>query len=360
VYGSVPGYAQDLQRLIKKFGNDLINTTQCVPVMVRNPATCRKGGSIDLGQVQNITSLLATSDVGRCTVANYVPNFNYTIHYMMAKGLCPSDEIGQVKVVVAGTGSYAGWMALSVGDEDYYNQVASRNTGGLNGYLGPSTNTDYVVTCDIDTRDVYAFREVELSFVEERNGLPGLKLRGISTSDCKPALNWPSDMEGLVTATATAMWQPLLEFQGLDGWWDSINGVSQDLSHPPIPHSRSTFAFPQSQNGLEDVIGVTAAMVGAYMNSSTITIPATATSTATRIGAGHAWGLVFAIPPFVASCVLIFQIYQLLFVLDDKCRNGDMEEIVKLQRGPPEDRSTMLHLALRSESRSIKISDSTC
>src|SRR5687767_6299493 len=114
VYANVPGYGQTLSGLVNRFGANLINTTQCVPVMIRNPVSCRKGGSISIFTPSTYAELVATSDDGTCQVSNAVLGLAPTTRGMMAKGMCPIGEVGQVMVVVAGTGAYSGWIALSV------------------------------------------------------------------------------------------------------------------------------------------------------------------------------------------------------------------------------------------------------
>jgi hypothetical protein len=105
----------------------------------------------------------------------------------------------------------------------------------------------------------------------------------------------------------------------------------RNFSDNPYAHKRTTFAFTESQNGLEDVFGVTAAMVGAYMNSSMINVPATTVFTTTRIGSGSNWALVFAIPPLATALILAVQIYQWHLSSNRPWHDVDMEDIVKLE-----------------------------
>lgn len=65
------------------------------------------------------------------------------------------------------------------------------------------------------------------------------------------------------------------------------------------------WAFNNSANALEDVLGLTAALVVSRINSSTVAINATSVVTTTRIGTGSLYSLVFTIPPAIAFLVLI-------------------------------------------------------
>lgn len=115
----------------------------------------------------------------------------------------------------------------------------------------------------------------------------------------------------LFSISAVSSWQPLGENAAIGGWFNSINQVttvggngfglplSESVRSPP-------WAFPNSQNALDDVLGLVAALV-----SSRIPLNATLTETTgsalvefTRIGTGKPFSTFFAIPS-VFSFLLI-------------------------------------------------------
>ena len=59
-------------------------------------------------------------------------------------------------------------------------------------------------------------------------------------------------------------------------------------------------------NALEDVLGLTAALVASRRNSSMITINGSTIVTATRVGSGSTFGLLFIIPSAAATVVLLY------------------------------------------------------
>jgi hypothetical protein len=58
VYAPENNTAPEFNALLREYGSSVVNTTQCVPVMVKNPISCRRGGTVILQQnnVMNITS----------------------------------------------------------------------------------------------------------------------------------------------------------------------------------------------------------------------------------------------------------------------------------------------------------------
>jgi hypothetical protein len=95
------------------------------------------------------------------------------------------------------------------------------------------------------------------------------------------------------------------------GWFQSIqNAISLygDYGHPANDSIRQPpFAFSDSTNALEDVLGLVAALAGsrAVLNSSLTHTTGSAEVTFTRIGPGRLFAIVYALVPLVLGFVMI-------------------------------------------------------
>lgn len=98
--GSSLGLDEGLQALIQRYGSNVVNTTQCVPVMVQNPISCHKGGSISALGPESTTVF---SDDGRC---NYTTQFDVanpfsdTEEGVMDNVMCAHGRVGQGTIVL--------------------------------------------------------------------------------------------------------------------------------------------------------------------------------------------------------------------------------------------------------------------
>jgi hypothetical protein len=188
--------------------------------------------------------------------------------------------------VFSATGRYAALLALDMGDVTTFPWISNITMMDDEDRGVRRKDARYAVTCSIDTRDVYEFRKVTLSLQTSSEVALQWLLSGERGGCDTAAAIFPDDFTGQVAVTALANVNAVLEGQGVHGWIDGIHRSSNDGSDPNHPAPRKSFSFPNSKNGLEDVLGVTAAMVGAYMNSSRVILPATAVVTNTRVGNG--------------------------------------------------------------------------
>ncbi|KAH7401323.1 hypothetical protein BKA66DRAFT_436476 [Pyrenochaeta sp. MPI-SDFR-AT-0127] len=291
------GYGQHLAELVDRFPASVAKTSQCVPVMVHNPIRCRRGGNV----VVNDRTIEVVSDDGHCRITNTVI-VDPSVQPTLSKGLCTVGEVGEVTIVLGGTRGYGALLGVTVGDENALRDV-------LVGESSRNPKSTYAVTCTVDTRDVYSFRKVQLSLRGATSETNGWFATAESEEPCDPGSQYPIDMSGLRAVAATSSWQVLIENSGLDGWFDAIYRSSGTEDKNKEAHIRSTFAFSDSRNGLEDALGVTAAMVGSYMNSSWEQITAEATISNTRMGSGQKWAVIFALPPLFSTAFLLLLIW---------------------------------------------------
>jgi hypothetical protein len=314
VYASIPGMPQTFADLIGTFGTNLVNLTQCVPVMTKNPVSCRAGGTVNISN----HSLTVTSDDNSCSFEGLFLFFDPLTNSTMAKGQCTHGEVGQARIVLAGTNYYGPWLSTAMGDP-------ASTIANL-----PET---YVVTCDVDTRDVFAFRNVTFSSQTSGSNTTTTFARRLEATfggnECSPPSDYGSNA-GLLAIAALANWQTLSQNVYYDGWFDSIAQFATGQSGPPS--REPPWAFSNSKNALEDVFGLTAALVSSRMNSTVVKLPAQITITNTRIGTGHPVAILYAIPPLVAAVILLYQIVHSFGLQKQRYTTISLEDLTFLGR----------------------------
>jgi hypothetical protein len=292
VYSSQLETAPDFNALFGVYGPNIVNTTQCVPVMRRNPISCRTGGTVTVDTSSQQVS--AVSADGRCM---YTASFllSVTKNSVMVKKMCPYDDIGQGTIVIGGTMAYGNNLARSIGDMSA---------------AGDTSLATYAVTCKVDTRDVFEYRTVTLG-LQNSNTTQSSYARSLTGQEpCSPGSpESPSIGDVLFATSAAANWQLLVQNDGIDGWFDTICQLTLCDTTSRTP----PWAFSNSVNGLEDALGLTAALVASRnaiyvskINSSTIDVNGTVVVIASRVGGGRTVALVFAIPPTVAAAILLY------------------------------------------------------
>ncbi|KAL8380594.1 hypothetical protein RB595_005052 [Gaeumannomyces hyphopodioides] len=290
VYGKDPvtEMGAGLSDFLGRYGSNAVNTTQCARVMTANPVACRRGGKVLVDSDGTIT---ATSTDGQCSAKSIRAVSDSQTDGLMAKSICSRGAPGQATIVLGGINAFARWLAVAVNDPGRpFEDEDAR------GYR-------YAITCDLDARDVFRYRSVTLSLqdsaqIQETN--MGRQLNGGSV-DCKKfdaAINL-----GLFATAVSANWQPLSQNDGLDGWFDSVNQMTIDKSgrqaRPP------PYAFSNSQNALEDTLGLVVALATARINGTSEKVPARGAVINTRVGSGKLPGLAYAVPPLLTALTLL-------------------------------------------------------
>jgi hypothetical protein len=297
VYAAKNGSGR-LVGLLEDYDWNVQNISTCVPVMVRNPFKCRKGGQMDWTTGDTLMRLY--SDDGTCMVTQKVRNVNDT---EMLKGWCTYGEIGQATLLLGANFNYHAWLAVAIGDEE------------IPPYSVPPRYT-YSIQCDVDARNVFEYREVVLKLSNLPQSSDGFSRGLISVGPCTPSYN-STITDTLIASAATANHFLLTENLGASGWFETINtlvtrsggyGLKAEDSKRSPP-----WAFNDSSNALEDIFGLTAALATSriYKNSTTLLADGTATYRFTRIGSGSLFGLAFAVPPFLCGLVLLFLLWQM-------------------------------------------------
>jgi len=286
MYSPETKFAPDLDRMLDAYGDNIISTQQCSRVMVRNPISCHRGGTI----VWKKPWLNISADDGQCKTYREFSSDEWD-HYndagggVMLKTMCAHHEIGQGTIVVGAEGGYAHWLAVSMNDLANAPHTAAGST--------------YIATCTVDARNIFEYREVMVQ-LRSNDASQTRFMRFLNATG--QLCSGPPIIRDVIATAASANWQTLLQQAGADGWWDLVWEAASG-SHSPRP---PPYGFAQSANALEDVLGLVAAMVTSRMNSSvTHTINSTAAVKATRVGNGDLFSLAFAIPPILVLFIFL-------------------------------------------------------
>jgi hypothetical protein len=281
VYSAEKRLAPEFNTMLSTYGTSALETSQCVPVMKINPISCRTGGTIKLATHW----FNLTSDDGLCQYNRYFSGRDPTASQTMVKGMCTHGDVGQGTMVIAASGGYAHWLAITIGDEAHAPSTSI-----------PVGSATYMVTCTVDTRNIYEHRLVTLDM--KASNSTGTRysrfLKSNGTSCSGPLL----DRARIATAAA-ANWQTLFQNDG-SGWFDLIWEATGGHAHRSPP-----WAFQNSVNPLEDAFGLVAALVGSRFNgTSTYSVDTTVKVTTTRVGSPNLIGLLYLIPPLFATILI--------------------------------------------------------
>ncbi|EPS42466.1 hypothetical protein H072_3593 [Dactylellina haptotyla CBS 200.50] len=281
------------QQLLNTYGASLLDVSACVPVLISTPYSCRVGGTLNrfLNEGRNMSEVI--SDNGLCRV---VESYEDRSGEYQAASFCASGEVGQGTVVIGSTGGLTHFIGSALGLE-----------------VPHGANDTLVVTCDVNARQAFGYREVKLSF--ENSFLPGTEARRLygrhlvgSSYACTPDHQTISDT--LFAIAASANWQVLDQNRWNDGLLEALaekttvsatwrtDNASEVSRLPP-------WAFPNSKNALEDVFGLVSAMVVSRINSTTVRVGGPASVLGTRIGSGHPYGLAYCIPPLASAVTIL-------------------------------------------------------
>jgi len=288
----------NLSGLLREYEWNIREISACLPVMVRNPYKCRKGGHMDWTNNDRVFRI--SSDDNSCIKTRSVSGIN---DVEMLMWWCTHDSIGQATVLIGSNFNYHAWVAVAVNDDD------------IPPYSVPPRYT-YSVQCDVDARNVFEYRRVSLKL---RNSGRGTSSPGFSrilvvedpNTPCSPKHNYPAASDTLLATTATATHYLLSENSGSSGWFETINrlttrsggyGLSAAYSKRSPP-----WAFADSSNALEDILGLTSALVSSRIikNSTAVQADGVATVEFTRVGSGSKAALLFAGPPFLSAVALV-------------------------------------------------------
>ncbi|KAH0544728.1 hypothetical protein FGG08_001095 [Glutinoglossum americanum] len=283
IYGWVNGRDEAIIKLIEDYSVNLQGTHQCVPVMKQNPISCRRGGMVELSR-NNMTVI---SDDESCTAGDAFleSGADPLEDRVMVKGMCAGEKLGEASIVMAATSGFAPLLSRAVGELEDPPQ-------------GPGDW--FAVTCSVNvSRDTFEHRSVGLYFQTNVGayGSFGKALKG------EGRCSGPDPSNALIAMAAAANQKVLLQNFGLDGWFQALADLalnsSMDGDYAP---RKGPWAFNESSNNaLEDVLGLTSALVSSRIYNERSQMRPTegyAEILAWRVGSGSKFALIFAVPPF--------------------------------------------------------------
>jgi hypothetical protein len=303
VYGWVADRDEAIISLSTQYQLGLFQTVQCVPVMQQNPISCRKGGSVQFSNTNN--TMYATSANGDCVVSDdfLESNLNPKEQYGMVKGECTGSKLGQGTITMGASGTYAELLANMIGDPS----PPQGNPGDT-----------FAVTCTVDVNaQTFAYRTVYLDFqYDSGDSSVAFGKVLIGNDPCDGPAGYPAGSNARIALAALSSSSILSEGYGSEGWSQTL--VSGTLDTDPdndfSQRQSGTWAFSESQNALEDFLGVTAAMVVSRIYSekdALIDTSGSAYISSWRIGSGSPVALVYAVPPFVVLLTLMWRLWSL-------------------------------------------------
>lgn len=282
MYSAEERLAPEFNAMLSTYGINALETCQCVPVMKSNPISCRTGGKIKLATHW----FNLTSDDGLCQHNHYFSGRDPTVSQTMVKSMCTHGDVGQGTMVIAASGGYAHWLAVSIGDEAHAPSTSI-----------PVGSATYIVTCTVDTRNIYEHRLVTLDL--RASNSTGTRYSRFLKSNGTSCSGPPLDRARIATAAA-ANWQTLFQNDGSDGWFDLIWEATGGHAHRNTP-----WAFGNSVNPLEDAFGLVAALVGSRFNgTTTYSVDTLVKVIATRIGSPSFISFLYLIPSGFAAILV--------------------------------------------------------
>lgn len=265
----------------------------CLPVFTTNPIKCSPSGNVSFNTQSitvntpscNVTALMNLQD----------PTFNSSSPAAASK-ICTGGPVGTSEIVMGAANHYANLLA---------EMMLKRSI--------PDENSTYSVSCEVNIPSSLEFREVHFN---------NHNLSVTSTSSCTPysaPLGGSLDPADIITpdklAFASAgLLQLLSQNSWHDGSWDAL--FASFLTRFPSPglgnmnQTRQPFAFGDSTNFLEDLMGTATAIVwGEHLTthvdySTLLESSGTVRAWGIRVGSGRGWGVVYVIPQVWAGVCL--------------------------------------------------------
>ncbi|KAL5418167.1 hypothetical protein PMIN04_007435 [Paraphaeosphaeria minitans] len=326
-----------------KVNQSMLRTvSQCLPVMVTNPVSCRPGGSVSFSSKipENVSDTEAvfhqtSVEAGGCnfTQANAEdPNGKFGV---MVSRFCPQENtVGKGTIAMGATGIISLTLAASIGDEGFL-AMHAENYEAMS--AGVVKNVTYALSCDIDVQPTIKWRTLTLelqqgiltttpSYSKLVSGVDGCAATTNNTA------NWTLG-NGYAGGAAAALVAPLSEGRYWNGMTNTIFNQALNVTDTSDRYStvaswqklirRAPYGFNQSTNALEDVLGLTTGITMSQMStldsmrsSSPLADPINfhaaaqghATFACTRVGSGQRFAVLFTLPPLLAMLTAIYLI----------------------------------------------------
>ncbi|KAM7197974.1 hypothetical protein V8F20_006422 [Naviculisporaceae sp. PSN 640] len=252
--------------LFTKYGPSLNSTTQCVPVMTRNPVQCTRDDAAKLTYIDDThLNLTVAADVKNLDPFVYNTR-NLSRDNVMANGIGPMDEPGSP---IGGT-----WIEFSAYTGDPHSTSSPANDLALmmgepnHKTIGLAKNSTYAVQCLMDPTHSFEYRYVTLLLNyapanTNNHTTSGPSQLGYTRSlvggeKCTPAQESVGWLH--FAAASTSLEKLVNENNGRDYYFNTIQRIASRWGRIGPP-----FAFLNSRNALEDALGVVAALAVSTM-----------------------------------------------------------------------------------------------
>ncbi|MCJ1432841.1 hypothetical protein MMC27_002199 [Xylographa pallens] len=293
-----------LNQTLDTYKTDLLSTSQCVPVLTANPIRCTRENNITFSSDGYLT---ITSSDG-CTATTYpgLIALNTTQSGYSASGICSRGDIGSATIVIGGFLVDADYAAEAIGDITWIHEWDAGTV---------PVPKMYGISCMVDTASVIDTRNVTLTLLDD-SGNTGSFARSLSAQDPQSCTAIPSSgglnpiTNKLLATAAMGPWQLLYL-----GALETLRSVLINSAPPPVNNDHTLnirqppFAFNNSRNALEDILGLSSALAMSRLTLTGHTGYADYIGTAmvanTRVGTGERWALVYILPPLISSIVLL-------------------------------------------------------
>jgi hypothetical protein len=304
IYTSRNNNNEIFNSLVGIYGQSLLSTSQCVPIMAKNPITCsRSANATYTGQY-----LTMTSPDGKCVNSVLVGRNLTWADVNTVSAICTSGSLGQATIIIGGIMSGCIYLAEALGDSTWLDWWDSTGSN--------VREVTYGITCTVDMAAALEYREVYLT-LQQPTGSPGAYSRSLFASSSEPCTPVPhvnnstsQSLDKLLALAATASYLPLSI-----PWTDWARPLIIDEPSSLIPHTTindirpAPYAFSNSKNALEDVLALTSALVLSRVTltgrSGQIAYIGEKTVQYTRAGSGEAWALVYVLPSLFVVIIII-------------------------------------------------------
>ncbi|KAI9857985.1 MAG: hypothetical protein M1813_007955 [Trichoglossum hirsutum] len=205
IYGWVNGRDRAVIGLSSVYRVGLLSTWQCVPVMKRNPISCRQGGTVE----QKSNNMTVISKDRSCSYMGTFASNPVDFGRAMVKHICYRNEFGKATIVL---GALGGWAA-TLGD--MINE--------------PTSLDEFAVTCTVNvTPETFEYRWVKLSFQSDF-GDSGVSFgKSLVGGEACAGPSEPAGTNARIGLAAASSSELLIEGHGDFGWSQTLSKITLD------------------------------------------------------------------------------------------------------------------------------------
>ena len=292
-----------LNATLQSYQSSLQTTSQCVPVLTANPVSCTQGTNVTFRD-----GYLNMTASNGCSVSTF-PGLaaGKERDGWTASTMCTHGDVGMATLLFGSLNYDALYLAESMGDVDW--------VGAIDANKLPEPLL-YGAVCTMNTVPVIATRSVTLTLTDQSGTAESFarSLRG-DPRDCTPVTLPNETFEDPVNdkVRGIAAFGPgqLLAIGLFENIGQPLRSATRNAtsSDGTLSIRRPPYAFNNSRNALEDVLGLTSALAMSRITmtgyTGAIRYVGSAMIANTRIGTGDRYALFYSLPSLVSSTILI-------------------------------------------------------